>query len=436
MVALSQMDSNFSVSPQIHANATEPLSLLGEVRARMESAATLTGLSAFELALLQHPRRQLEFQIPVKLDSGDHALFTGKRVQWNDARGPFKGGVRFHRGESEEAIQGLAALMMLKTAVMNLPLGGAKGGVNCRTSDMSLNELERISRGYVRALAQDLGSDFDIPAPDMYTNEQIMGWMADEFQQISRRYQPGVITGKPICLGGSVGRQEATARGALIALREVAALQGALLQGPTIAVHGFGNIGSNILRLAGDLLGSRVVAICNSKGGVYAADGLPVQEVLNHYEDMGSLQGCNHGDEISPEELLRLEIPVLVLASMEGVIDERNAADISASVVLEAANGPTTTLGEQILRNQGSFIIPDLICNAGGVTVSYFEQVQNAANYQWSEDKVNCRLDHSMSKAVHKTWDTAQTLNSDLRTAAFVLAMETVTEAMRARGWC
>ena len=436
MVALPQSDSAHSVSPLNHTNGSEPHTLLREVRSRMDSAAALTGLSAFELALLQHPRRQLEFQIPVVLDSGARALFTGRRVQWNDARGPFKGGVRFHPGETEETIQGLAALMMLKTAVMNLPLGGAKGGVNCRTSDLSPQELERISRGYVRALAQDIGADFDVPAPDMYTNDQIMGWMADEFQQISRRYQPGVITGKPFCLGGSLGRQEATARGALIALREVAALQGISLQGPTMAVHGFGNIGSNILRLAEDMLGSRVVAVCDSKGGVYAADGLSVQGVLNHQKDTGSLRCCNYGDAISPEELLQLDIPILVLASMEGVINERNAADISASVILEVANGPTTTLGEQVLRSQGSFIVPDLICNAGGVTVSYFEQVQNAANYHWSEDKVNRRLDYSMTKAVHKNWETAQDLHSDLRTAAFVLAMETVTEAMRARGWC
>ena len=325
--------------------------------------------------------------------------------------------------------------MMLKTAVMDLPLGGAKGGVNCRTTDMSTSELERISRGYVRALVHDIGADVDVPAPDMYTNEQIMGWMADEYQQVTRRFQPGMITGKPLCLGGSRGRLEATARGALIALREIAALSATNLQGPVMAVHGFGNIGSNILRLAEELLGSRVVAVCDSKAGIFAAEGLPAQEVLQYREMQGSFRHCPIGDEISPAELLQLEIPVLVLASMEGVINDENAADISARLVLEVANGPTTAQGEQVLKSHETSIIPDLLCNAGGVTVSYFEQVQNAANYPWSEAQVNHRLDQAMSQAVQSVWNKAQALDTDLRTAAYATAIETVTAAMRARGW-
>ena len=435
MVTVSSKDLTWSVSPNTLTHGTATSSLLGEVRTRMESAAAHTDLTSFELELLQHPHKQVEFQIPVELDSGERTLFTGHRVQWNNARGPYKGGVRFHPAENGDTIRALAALMMLKTAVMDLPLGGAKGGVNCRTADLSAAELERISRGYVRALVHDIGADVDVPAPDMYTNAQIMGWMADEYQQMTRQFRPGVITGKPLSLGGSRGRLQATARGALIALREIAAWSGTNLQGPVMAVHGFGNIGSNVLRLAEELLGSRVVAVCDSKAGIFAAEGLPVQEVLEYRKVQGSFRHCPIGDAISPDELLQLEIPVLVLASTEGVINGDNAADIAARLVLEVANGPTTAQGELALTRQETVIIPDLLCNAGGVTVSYFEQVQNAANHYWSEEKVNRRLAQTMSKAVHSVRDKAQKLDTDLRTAAYVTAMEAVTAAMRARGW-
>ncbi len=435
MVTVSHKDLAWSVSSNTLTHGTAASSLLDEVRTRMESAAVHTDLTSFELELLQHPHKQVEFQIPVELDSGERTLFTGHRVQWNNARGPYKGGIRFHPAENGDTIRALAALMMLKTAVMDLPLGGAKGGVNCRAADLSAAELERISRGYVRALAHDIGDDVDVPAPDMYTNEQIMGWMADEYQQITRQFRPGVITGKPLGLGGSRGRLQATARGALIALREIAAWSDTNLQGPVMAVHGFGNIGSNILRLAEELLGSRVVAVCDSKAGIFAAEGLPVQEVLEYREGQGSFRHCPIGDVISPDELLQLDIPVLVLASREGVIHNDNAADIAARLVLEVANGPTTAQGELALMRQETVIIPDLLCNAGGVTVSYFEQVQNAANHYWSAEKVNRRLAQTMSKAVHAVWDKAQELDTDLRTAAYVTAMETVAAAMRARGW-
>lgn len=434
MVTVSHKDLAWSVAPHTLGGPAAP-SLLDEVRTRMEDAAAHTDLTAFELELLQHPRKQVEFQIPVELDSGARTLFTGHRVQWNDARGPYKGGVRFHPTENEDTICALAALMMLKTAVMDLPLGGAKGGVNCRTTDMSTSELERISRGYVRALVHDIGADVDVPAPDMYTNEQIMGWMADEYQQMTRRFQPGVITGKPLCLGGSRGRLQATARGALVALRESTAWADTNLQAPAMAIHGFGNIGSNMLRLAEELLGSRVVAVCDSKAGIFAAEGLPAQEVLEYRAAQGSLRDCPLGDAISPDELLQLEVPVLVLASMEGVVDAENAGDVAARLVLEVANGPTTAQAERVLKSRGIVVVPDLLCNAGGVTVSYFEQIQNAANYYWSAAKVDRRLDRVMSQAVHAVWDKARTLRLDLRTAAYATGMETVTAAMRARGW-
>ena len=435
MVTVSHQDLNWSVSPHTALHGVAALSLLDEVRMRMESAAAHTDLTSFELELLQHPHKQVEVQIPVALDSGEWVLFTGHRIQWNNARGPYKGGIRFHPAENRDTIGALAALMMLKTAVMDLPLGGAKGGVNCRAAAMSPAELERISRGYVRALVQDIGPEVDVPAPDMYTNEQIMAGMAHEDHQATRQFRPGVIPANPLGVVGRRGRLQATARGALVALREIAALSATDLQGPVLAVHGFGNIGSNILRLAGELLGSRVVAVCDSKAGVYAAEGLPVQEVLDYRAEQDSLRYCPYGDAISPDELLQLDIPVLVLASMEGVVHADNAPDIAARLVLEVANGPTTAQGEQVLDNQETAIIPDLLCNAGGVTVSYFEQVQNAAQYYWSEATVNRRLDQAMSKAVHALWGKAQKLNTSLRTAAYAAALETVTGAMRARGW-
>ena len=436
MVALTPLNSVLAGSPHAIDHGEKEPSLLSEVRARMEAAALYANLSPFELELLQHPRKQLKFQIPVELDSGERALFTGHRVQWNDARGPFKGGIRFHQDEEVETVQGLAALMMLKTAVMGLPLGGAKGSVNCQPTQMSAAELERISRGFVRAIVHDLGPDRDVPAPDMYTNDRIMGWMADEYQQIAGRFRPGMITGKPLCLGGSQGRSEATARGALIALREIAKFRGMDLQGPAVAVHGFGNIGSNLLHLAGELLGSQVVAVCDSKGGIYAEEGLPVYEVLEYYTSQRSFQYCPIGEQISPDALLQLEVPVLALASKEGVIDEHNASKISAQLVLEVANGPTTNRGEQALLDNEILVVPDLLCNAGGVTVSYFEQVQNSSNYYWSVEKVNRRLDKEMTKAVQTIWDSAITLGTDLRTSAYVTGAIRVTEAMRARGWC
>lgn len=436
MVTLSRSNTQLHDSQNmLDLDAREP-TLLDEVRARLEVAASYMKLSSFELEILQNPRKQLSFQIPVELDSGERVLFKGHRVQWNDARGPYKGGVRFHPAEDEETIQGLAALMMLKTAVMDLPLGGAKGGVNCQPAQLSDRELERISRGFARAIVHDLGPEIDVPAPDMYTNDRVMGWMSDELQQISHRFRPGAITGKPLCLGGSLGRVEATARGALVALRELAGITGANIQGPALAVHGFGNIGSNVLRLADKLLGCHVVAVCDSKSGIYDPEGLPVQETLDHHESQGSFLHCSIGEQISPVELLQLHVPVLVLASKEGVIDEHNASEISAKFILEVANGPTTKSGEQALMSNEILLIPDLLCNAGGVTVSYFEQVQNASNYYWPADKVSRRLDMAMAKAVQSIWSKSEMLGTDLRTAAYVTGAERVAEAMRARGWC
>lgn len=410
-------------------------SLLQEVKAQMQEAAAWAQVTEHELNLLQSPRREIQFQVPLDMDGGERRLYTGHRVQWNDARGPCKGGIRFHPAESLETVRALAALMTLKTATLDLPLGGAKGGVNCDTAALSAAELQRLSRTYIREVAPFIGPAQDVPAPDMYTNARIMGWMSDEYQRIAGRFAPGVITGKPLAIGGSAGRQEATARGGLIAIREAATRWSLATQAQALAIHGYGNLGSHVHQLAQALTGSRVVAVCDSRTGVFNAQGLPYAETQQFKQATGSFQDCPLGDALTPEELLRLDVPLLALASMEGVVHERNAPSVSAALVAELANGPVTRAGERILLDRNAVILPDLLCNAGGVTVSYYEQVQNAANHYWSADQVNRLLERAMTQAVHTVLDLAAKVGGDLRLAAYVAAMERIAQAMRARGW-
>lgn len=410
-------------------------SLLAEVLARMKEAGTLVSLTEYECRLLQSPRRELQFQIPLERDTGTRALFTGHRIQWNDARGPFKGGIRFHPSESLGTIRALAALMMLKTAVMNLPLGGAKGGVNCNAAELSASELQRLSRTYIRELASNCGPDQDIPAPDMYTNEHIMGWMADEYQQMAGHFAPGIITGKPLEFHGSQGRREATARGGLIVLQEIAIAHGIPMADRTMAIHGYGNIGSHLHKLSLDMVGIPVVAVCDSRSGLYNPTGLPYEAVCQYKQETGSFHGCPLGTGIAPAELLHLDVAFLCLASREGVVDEQNARGVTASTVAEMANGPVSVRGEQILLDQGTLLVPDLLCNGGGVTVSYFEQVQNVSNYYWNAAQVQKQLQGTMREATRTVMAQAAVHDINLRTAAYAAAMERVARAMRARGW-
>ena len=412
-----------------------PASHLDEVLNLMHGARSLLDVSDLEMEVLSHPRRETTAQLIVQRDDGDHAHFVGHRVQWNDARGPFKGGIRFHPSETLDMTRALAALMMLKTAVLDLPLGGAKGGVRCDPAGLSRPERERLSRAYMRAMHPILGPGLDIPAPDMNTNAEVMGWMIDEFESIRGTHAPGVITGKPPALGGSRGRPEATALGGLSVLSRVSDRIGRQLAGSSLVIHGYGNVGSHAHRLAAELTGARVTGVCDSRSGLYNPDGLPYAEVASWKRKHGNFIGCPAGSAASPDELLVQPATALLLASMEGMIGSHNAGNIQAEMVAELANQPTTEAGSRHLLDRGILIIPDTLCNAGGVTVSYYEQVQNASWQRWTRDQVVERLQGNMTSAAAAVMDMAERHDTDLRTAATALAMERIVEAQRARGW-
>lgn len=402
---------------------------------QIDAAAEILDLPQAARKLLRNPLREFHFQLPVKMDNGNTEVFQAYRVQWNDARGPAKGGLRFHPQETLDTVRALAAWMMLKTAVMDLPLGGAKGGVICNPKQLSDGELERLSRAYMRALAHHIGPEVDVPAPDVYTNPQVMAWMMDEYEVITGHRAPGIITGKPVDLGGSRGRGDATARGGIYALREAAKALGIDLQGKTAAIQGYGNAGSYAHKLAVEILGMKVVAVSDSKGGIYDPDGLDYEQVLDHKRRTGSVVGFPDTRPISNADLLALDVTVLCPAALENQITGENAERISASIVAELANGPTTPEADEILFRRGVFVIPDILCNAGGVTVSYFEQVQDAYNFYWPEEEVHRRLDEKMVAAFQAVHQIAQERGVHNRLAADILAVQRVYTAMAERGW-
>jgi glutamate dehydrogenase (NAD(P)+) len=379
--------------------------------------------------------REFHVRIPVRMDDGSVRVFEGFRVQYNNARGPTKGGIRFHPEETFDTVRALAAWMTWKTAVMDLPLGGGKGGVVCNPKEMSLGELERLSRGYIRALGHYIGPNVDVPAPDVYTNPQVMSWMLDEYEKMVGESAPGVITGKPLSLGGSAGRGDATARGGVYTIREAAKVLGLELKGATCAIQGYGNAGQFAHKLGAELLGLKVVAVSDSKGGVYSPEGLDYEAVMAHKRETGSVVGFPGAQSITNEELLELDVVVLIPAALENQIGEWNADKIKAKIVAELANGPTTPEGDEILHERGVYVIPDFLCNAGGVTVSYFEQVQNAYNYYWPEEMVHERLDQKMTTAFHAVHEAAQKHKVHNRLGAYVVAVSRVAEAMKLRGW-
>ncbi|NPA91399.1 MAG: Glu/Leu/Phe/Val dehydrogenase [Chloroflexi bacterium] len=402
---------------------------------QFNEAADFLGLDEATRELLRWPMREFHFQIPVRMDDGSVRIFKGFRVQYNDARGPAKGGIRFHPEETIDTVRALAAWMTWKTAVMNLPLGGGKGGVICNPKELSERELERLSRGYIRRVARFIGANIDVPAPDVYTNPQIMAWMMDEYDTIVGRQEPGVITGKPVELGGSKGRIDATARGGIYTVREAAKVLGLDLKGQPAAIQGYGNAGSFAHKLAVELLGMKVVAVSDSKGGIYNPDGLDYEQVLEHKKRTGSVVGFPGTTPISNEELLELPVTVLFPSALENVITGENAGRIKAKIVAELANGPTTPEADLILHERGVFVIPDFLCNAGGVTVSYFEQVQDAMNYYWSEEEVYQRLDEKMTQAFHDVYERAKETGVHNRLAAYLVAVERVAKAAKLRGW-
>ena len=402
---------------------------------QLDEAAKLLKLDPATHALLREPMREFHVHFPVRMDDGTVKVFKGFRVQYNDARGPTKGGIRFHPEETIDTVRALAAWMTWKTAVVDIPLGGGKGGVICNPKEMSPRELERVSRGYIRALGHYIGPETDVPAPDVYTNPQIMAWMMDEYSIITGHNVPGVITGKPIPLGGSAGRGDATAKGGMYCIREAAKVLGIDLSQATVAIQGYGNAGQFAHKLVTEMFGATVVAVSDSKGGIYAPQGLDFEAVSAHKRATGSVQGFPGAENITNEQLLELDVVLLIPAALENQIGAWNAANIKAKILAELANGPTTPDADEILYKNGVFVIPDFLCNAGGVTVSYFEQVQNAYDYYWTAEEVYERLDKKMTAAFHAVHAMAQKHKVHNRTAAYLVAVSRVAEACKLRGW-
>jgi glutamate dehydrogenase (NAD(P)+) len=373
--------------------------------------------------------------LPVKMDDGSTRIFHAFRIQYNTARGPAKGGIRWHPDETIDTVRALAAWMTWKTSVVDIPLGGGKGGVVCNPKELSEMEKERLARAYIRAVARNLGVTRDVPAPDVYTTPQIMAWMMDEFETIVGEAHPGVITGKPIPLGGSQGRGDATARGGIYVTREAAKLVGIGLKGKTMAIQGFGNAGQYAALLGEELLGLKLVAASDSKGGVYNPKGVDAKALVDHKLRSGVLQGFPGAEVITNDDLLGLEVTVLFPAALENVITKENAGEVRCKISCELANGPTTPEADVILHNKGVLLLPDFLANAGGVTVSYFEQVQNTYNYYWELHEVHRRLDEKMTRAFHAVYEMSQREKINMRQAAYLVSVARVAEACKLRGW-
>jgi glutamate dehydrogenase (NAD(P)+) len=383
--------------------------------------------------VLSAVKRQLIVSIPVKMDGGDVQVFEGYRVQHNIARGPAKGGIRYHPNVTLDEVKALASWMTWKCATVGIPYGGGKGGVICDPKSLSKNELERLTRRYAFEIAPIIGPDRDIPAPDVYTDEQTMAWIMDTISMVRGHTELGVVTGKPISLGGSQGRSEATARGCLYALREACRVKGINLKGARVAVHGFGNAGANIARLvAAD--GARVVAACDSKAGVFNETGIDIQAALRHKAETKSLAGLSGTKSMSPEDIVGVDCDILLPSALENAITLANVGQVKAKIIAELANGPTTPGSDRVLADEGVFLIPDILANAGGVTVSYYEWVQDQYSFFWSEHQINETLEQTMRTAFKSVYETAQRYDTDMRTGAYILAVDRVAEATRVRG--
>ncbi|MBO0778872.1 MAG: Glu/Leu/Phe/Val dehydrogenase [Ktedonobacteraceae bacterium] len=401
--------------------------------AQFDEAAERLGLAHSLRALLREPKRELIVHFPVRMDDGDVRIFTGYRVQHNIARGPAKGGIRFSPCVTLDEMRALAMWMTWKCAVVGIPFGGAKGGVICEPHTMSRAELERMTRRYAIEIAHLMGPDSDIPAPDMNTNPQIMGWMMDAYSMHLGYPVPATVTGKPLALGGSAGRLEATARGIQVVTREAMRCLGIEPQDCSVVVQGFGNVGSITARLL-NRLGCTIVGISDIEGGVYNPHGIDVPMALHYVEEHGCLIGMPGTETVTNSELLELPCDVLVPAALENQITGRNAARIKARLLVEAANGPTTPEADAILNQRGVMVVPDILANAGGVTVSYFEWVQGLQRFFWSEQEVNNRLDSIMRSAYQAVYERSCTQQTNLRLGAYLLAVARVAEATELRG--
>jgi glutamate dehydrogenase/leucine dehydrogenase len=395
---------------------------------QIERVAKRIGISDDVIEQLKHPRRVLIVSVPVKMDDGKVKVFTGYRVQHNMWRGPYKGGIRYHPNVDLDEVKALAMWMTFKTAVVDIPYGGAKGGVVCDPKKLSKGELERLTRRYTAMIMDEIGPFKDVPAPDMGTDAQVMAWIMDTYSSLKGYAVPEVVTGKPVELGGSYGRESATGRGVAICAREATKHLGLSLKGATVAVQGYGNVGFWAAKILHEM-GCKIIAVSDSKGGILSSNGLDPDEVLKYKKKTGSVVGFDGSKKITNEELLELECDILVPAAMENVITKDNAYKIKAKIISEGANGPTTPEADDILYNRGIFAIPDILANSGGVTVSYFEWVQNLNRDRWSEEEVNRRLEERMVKAFNDVLEISKKEKVSMRTAAYMLAISRVADA-------
>jgi glutamate dehydrogenase (NADP+) len=418
------------------------MQLFADASQRLEKSLRYVNLPEDALEYLRHPKSSLTVSIPVRMDDGSLKVFQGYRVRYDDTRGPTKGGVRYHPNVSLDEVQSLAFWMTFKCAVLELPFGGGKGGITLDPKSLSRMELERLSRGYIDAIADFIGPDVDILAPDVYTNPTIMGWMMDQYNVIQRKICRAVVTGKPISMGGSAGRDTATGIGAFLTIEAITSRLGMIPAETTVAIQGFGNAGS-VLAVQLATAGYRIVAVSDSQGGIYAPQGLDIPSIQQHKESTRQLKAvycegsvCSVVDHniISNEDLLTLDVDILIPAALENQITEVNADKIQANYIFEVANGPITSAGDQILDEKGILVFPDILVNAGGVTVSYFEWVQNRSGLYWSEAEVFSQLKQRMVKATESIWQVAQQQGISLRTAGYVLALERIGEAISAKG--
>ncbi len=415
--------------------ATNEYNPFAVAQQQLDEAAEKLGLDDATREFLRWPMREHTVTLPIRMDDGSTRVFRGYRVQYNNSRGPTKGGLRWHPDETIDTVRALAAWMTWKTSVVDIPLGGGKGGITCNPKELSRNEQERLARSYIRAIGRNLGVTRDVPAPDVYTTPQVMAWMMDEYEVLTGESHPGVITGKPIALGGSQGRVDATARGGMYTTREAAAALGIELQGGTAVIQGFGNAGQHAALLGEELLGLKILAVSDSHGGVYNPEGLEAEALVAHKLRNGRLADFPGAKPISNGELLELECTVLFPSALENTITAANAGNIKGKIICELANGPTTPEADLILHESDSFVIPDFLANAGGVTVSYFEQVQNTYNYYWPIEEIHRRLEEKMTQAFHDVYEMYNMEKVYPRLAAYMVAVQRVAEACKLRGW-
>ncbi|MHC0553022.1 Glu/Leu/Phe/Val family dehydrogenase [Salinicoccus sp. CNSTN-B1] len=412
---------------------SEKSNLITSTQAIIHEALDRLGFDEGMYELIKEPMRLLTVRIPVRMDDGSVKVFTGYRAQHNDAVGPTKGGIRFHPDVNEEEVVALSMWMTLKSGIVDLPYGGGKGGIVCDPREMSIQEVERLSRGYVRAISQIVGPTKDIPAPDVFTNSQIMAWMMDEYSMIDEFNSPGFITGKPIVLGGSQGRDRATAMGVIICLEQALEKRDMKMKDLRVVIQGFGNAGSFLSKILFDR-GAKIVGISDANGALHDPEGLDIDYLLDRRDSFGLVTNL-FDDALPGKDLFKIDCDVIIPAAIANQITEDNADDIKAEIICEAANGPTTKEATKILTDNGKLIVPDVLASAGGVTVSYFEWVQNNQGYYWDEDEVNEKLEIKLKKAFNDIYDLHENRHIDMRLAAYIIGLKRTAEAARYRGW-